>query len=56
MNMLGQAILWPGEVLANLVGVMEEGDSKHLLRLFFNLAIWSKVGAAIAVYWVDWGL
>lgn len=55
MTRLGTALLWPGDVLCNLVGVTEEGDSKHLLRLFFNLAIWSKVGAMIAVYWVDWG-
>jgi hypothetical protein len=56
MRAVGTAFLWPGEALCNLVGVTEEGDSKHLLRMFFNLAIWSKVGAMIAVYWVDLGL
>lgn len=56
MTALGHAFLWPGEALANLVGVRKESDSKHLLRLFFNLAIWSKIGAMIAIYWVDWGL
>lgn len=56
MSAVGTAFLWPGEALCNLFGVTEENDSKHLLRLFFNLAIWSKVGAMIAVYWVDLGL
>lgn len=56
MARIGAALLWPGEVLCALVGVNEESDSKHLLRLFFNLAIWSKVGAMIAIYWVDSGL
>ena len=52
MTKVGQAILWPGEALSNVLGVREEGDSKHLLRLFFNLAIWSKVGGLVAYYWV----
>ena len=56
MNALMNAFLWPGDVLCNLVGVREEGDSRQLLRMFFNLGIWSKVGALIAIYWVDWGL
>lgn len=56
MTALGTALLWPGEKLCMLLGVREDNDSKHLLRLFFNLTIWSKVGAMIAVYWVDWGL
>lgn len=56
MGRIGTVLLWPGEMLCALVGVTDENDSKHLLRLFFNLAIWSKVGAMIAVYWVDWGL
>lgn len=55
MSRIGTAFLWPGEALANLFGVREEGDSKYLLRMFLNLAIWSKVGVLIAVYWVDWG-
>lgn len=55
MTALGNAILWPGEKLCTLVGMDQETDSKHLLRLFFNLTIWSKVGAMIAIYWVDWG-
>ncbi|MEO1493889.1 MAG: hypothetical protein AAFV19_17185 [Pseudomonadota bacterium] len=56
MRYLGTALLWPGDVLCSLVGVTGESDSKHLLRLFFNLAVWSKIGAMIAVSWVDWGL
>ena len=56
MTTLERTILWPGDALCNLFGIRDENDSKHLLRLFFNLAIWSKVGAVIAVYWVDWGL
>ena len=56
MTSVGRAILWPGDTLANMMGVTEEGDSKHLLRLFFNLAIWSKVGGFIAYFWVQAGL
>lgn len=56
MTGLANAFLWPGEVLCNLVGVGEENDSRYLLRMFFNLGVWSKVGVMIAVYWVDWGL
>ncbi len=56
MSALNTVVLWPGDKLCELVGVREENDSKHLLRLFFNLGIWAKVGAGIAVYWVEWGL
>ncbi|MEM9060621.1 MAG: hypothetical protein AAGD13_09180 [Pseudomonadota bacterium] len=56
MSKFETAVLWPGEMLCRLVGVTEDNDSKHLLRLFFNLTIWSKMGAMIAVYWVDWGI
>lgn len=52
MTAVANAFLWPGEAMANLLGIREEGDSKHLLRLFFNLAIWSKVGGLVAYYWV----
>ena len=53
---VGKAFLWPGEALCNLFGVREEGDSKYLLRMFFNLTIWSKIGVMIAIYAVDWGI
>lgn len=56
MTLLGNAILWPGDALCNLFGYREETESKHLLRLFLNLGIWCKVGAIIAVSWVDWGV
>ena len=55
MNTLSRWFLWPGDALCTVVGLREENDSRHLLRLCFNLAVWSKVGAVIAVYWVDWG-
>ena len=56
MTALGHAFLWPGEILCTLMGLRDENDSKYLLRMFLNLAIWSKVGVLIAIYWVDWGL
>lgn len=55
MSIIANAILWPGEAISSIIGFHEENDSKHLLRLFINLAIWSKVGAIIAIYAVDWG-
>ncbi|MEM0989435.1 MAG: hypothetical protein AAGK00_11180 [Pseudomonadota bacterium] len=52
MARLGNAILWPGETLCQLCGLREESDSKFLLRMFFNLVIWSKLmvaGAYLAI-------
>lgn len=42
-------ILFPGDVVCNLVGLTQDSDHKQILRTFLNTLIWGAIGIIIVL-------
>lgn len=42
--------LFPGNLVASLVGLQEGSEHRQLFRMFANTVFWGAVGVAVAFY------